>query len=735
MSSTDEDQKLGFSRKSIGLAHNSQGTFYKSTALLDEEEGEIPEKKPKYPRSVFFIVTNEFCERFSYYGMRTILSLYLRNILRYDDDTATTIYHTFTMLCYFFPLFGAMLADSLLGKFRTILYLSFVYAAGNIVISLASANDSIPGMPAREISILGLVLIAIGTGGIKPCVSSFGGDQFVLPQQEKQLAQFFSLFYFAINSGSLVSTFITPILREDVPCLGQTSCYPLAFGVPAALMIVSIIVFLVGKSLYVIKKPEGNVVLKVSKCITHALSQKIKAKGEKRDHWLDYADDKHDKNLIEDIKATLRVMFLYIPLPIFWALFDQQGSRWTFQATRMTGELGSWSLKPDQMQVVNPVLILVFIPVFEAGIYPLFEKCNLLKKPLQRIGVGGVLAAISFIISAIVELQLEPTYAVLPKSGEAQLRIFNGLDTQLNVSLDNNLNNVIEALGVWELKNLPVSGNQQYTITTTNGSVSENDTIIAYELQATSYLIQNDLKISAAIRNDRIDKSENGYPYIRLIYDFGETLPSEIYFKKEGTDEIALRIPIQIGSSATDPLPIEDGTFDVFTQNNTKLTSVTLQLGGVYTLVLVESDSATDGGYLTSIHTITEPNSVHMLWLIPQYVVITMGEVMFSITGLEFSYSQAPTSMKSVLASGWLLTVAFGNLIVIIVAEAKFFTSQAHEFFLFAGLMIADMAIFALMAMRYKYVEPLSQNDDMQMISTQEGEKQGIDNQVFKNDD
>jgi solute carrier family 15 oligopeptide transporter 1 len=80
----------------------------------------------------------------------------------------------------------------------------------------------------------------VGTGGIKPCVAAFGGDQFKLPQQERQLQQFFSVFYFSINAGSLISTFITPILREDVRCLEQNTCYPLAFGVPAALMIIAL---------------------------------------------------------------------------------------------------------------------------------------------------------------------------------------------------------------------------------------------------------------------------------------------------------------------------------------------------------------------------------------------------------------------------------------------------------------------------------------------------------------
>lgn len=92
----------------------------------------------------------------------------------------------------------------------------------------------------RPFTIVALLLIAFGTGGIKPCVSAFGGDQFKLPEQTKYLGYFFSLFYFAINAGSLISTFLTPILRADIKCFGENDCYSLAFGVPGILMIVSI---------------------------------------------------------------------------------------------------------------------------------------------------------------------------------------------------------------------------------------------------------------------------------------------------------------------------------------------------------------------------------------------------------------------------------------------------------------------------------------------------------------
>lgn len=122
-------------------------------------------------------------------------------------------------------------------------------------------------LPAQTMTVLGLLLIGLGSGGIKPCVAAFGGDQFKIPEQAKQLATFFSLFYFSINAGSLISTYLMPVLRGDVHCFGDLSCFSLAFGVPGVLMVTSIIIFVCGKSLYVIKKPTGNVIVEVTKCI------------------------------------------------------------------------------------------------------------------------------------------------------------------------------------------------------------------------------------------------------------------------------------------------------------------------------------------------------------------------------------------------------------------------------------------------------------------------------------
>ena len=226
-----------------------------------------------------------------------------------------------------------------------------------------------------EFSLIGLLLIAIGTGGIKPCVAAFGGDQFKLPEQTRQLQTFFSVFYFSINAGSLISTFITPIFRQDVPCFGDDTCYALAFGVPALLMLVATIILVVGNYTvgYTHKPPQGSILTQVFGSIGYALKQKLST-SEKPDHWLDLAKTKYTPQLVEDVKIMLRVLVIFIPLPVFWALFDQQGSRWTFQATRMNGQVGSYIIKPDQMQLFNPAFILILIPLFDQIVYPLFAK-------------------------------------------------------------------------------------------------------------------------------------------------------------------------------------------------------------------------------------------------------------------------------------------------------------------------------------------------------------------------
>ncbi|RVE49239.1 hypothetical protein evm_006131, partial [Chilo suppressalis] len=666
--------------------------------------------KLPYPKAVGFIVTNEFCERFSYYGMRTILSLYLRDKLGYSTDGATVVYHSFTMFAYFFPLIGAMIADGWLGRFRTILYLSLVYATGSVFISLAAMPPV--NLPPLTFTILALLLIAFGTGGIKPCVSAFGGDQFKLPEQAKYLGYFFSLFYFSINAGSLLSTFLTPILRADVHCFGENDCYSLAFGVPGILMIVSILFFVAGKRLYIIRNPSGNIFGRVSACIGRGVVKSFKSK-EKREHWLDHADDKYEKSLIDDIKGLLRVLVLYIPLPVFWALFDQQGSRWTFQADRMRQDIGGWTLKADQMQVLNPLLILIFIPIFEVAVYPFLYWCKLVKKPLHKMIWGGILAACAFVISGIVEINLLPTYGTPVAPGLAQLRMYNGYNCNFTLNVPhihgNETQATITPLSVYEHLDIETENvlDLPYNIHSQGAGdcadIVYNGYLHLKQEKANSFFISRNGVSNFTDNNDKAIDSVN----VRFLSNVNGVAQIKLVEIQKN------RTKLTLASNDINQKSIEAGTYDIVVDGQTILASTPLRVGAVYTFNLYQDNN---GVYMVNPVMITPWNSVHILWLVPQYIVMTMGEVMFSVTGLEFSFTQAPASMKSVLQSVWLLTVAFGNLIVVLIVEGKFLDAQWKEFFLFAGLMLADMMVFTGMACRYKYVELKSSTEDLPQV-------------------
>ena len=282
---------------------------------------------------------------------------------------------------------------------------------------------------------------------------SFGGDQFKLPEQERHLQSFFSFFYLSINFGSLIGTFMTPILREDVECFGDDSCYSLAFGVPAILMAVATVIIVIGKPFYTMVPPEGSILVKVLASVFYSVKKYFQ--GYRAQHWMDLAKEKYDSQLVEDVKGLLRVLVIYLPVPVFWALYDQSGSRWTFQATGMNGSLGSARIKPDQMQIVNPILVMCFIPLFDWIIYPFFAKFGLLIKPLQRMSVGGIITALSFFASGFLELNMHDTYAKIPVEGMANIHFMNGLPCQVSLQLHNN-GGLIQEYNINSLENFVV---------------------------------------------------------------------------------------------------------------------------------------------------------------------------------------------------------------------------------------------------------------------------------------
>lgn len=448
-------------------------------------------REDRFPPQIKYIVGNEACERFSFYGMKSILTIFMISHYAMPDNQAESTYHLFVSASYLFPILGAWISDRFWGKYRTIMNLSIVYCLGHAVLAL---------WDARAGMYCGLTLIALGSGGIKPCVSAHVGDQFTA-KNEHLLEKIFDVFYFSVNFGSFFSTLLIPWV---LPRFGPAW----AFGIPGILMAIATFVFWLGRGLYVHVPPTGKTgaagFLPVFwRALTNRGARKPGAS------FYDAALGRFTPAEVEAAKAASDVFVLFAAVSGFWALFDQYGSSWVVQGEKMNRVVLGFHLEASQMAALNPILVMVLIPLFAKLVYPAARRLGFDPTPLRRMSVGMFVAAGSFAAAAAIQLAL-------------------------------------------------------------------------------------------------------------------------------------------------------------------------------------------DAGRVPSI-----------AWQFVPYLLLSVGEIMVSITGLEFAYTQAPRSMKSTLMSFWLLTIFAGNLLTAWIAEINTFRG-AGFFAFFVGLMLALSAVFVWIASRYKvrhYVE------------------------------
>ena len=330
-----------------------------------------PWPSTRMPPGIPFIIGNEAAERFSYYGMRTILTIFMVKYLWLMGDSAGTPmsdavakdkFHTFTGLVYLTPFLGALLADFIFGKYRVIIWLSLVYCLGHAALALMGFVGK-----AEVWLSLGLWLIIFGSGGIKPCVSAHVGDQFGLDNQHL-LTKIFNWFYFSINLGAFVSSLMTPWLLE---WYGPHW----AFGVPGVLMLIATICFWAGRYKFV----------------------HIPAKG------VGFIKELFSG---EGLKAILKLFIIYIFVAVFWALFDQTGSSWVLQAEDMNRNFLGVEWLSSQIQALNPILILTFIPLFTYLVYPTINRFFTLT-PLRKISIGLFLTAVAFAVVSVAQERID----------------------------------------------------------------------------------------------------------------------------------------------------------------------------------------------------------------------------------------------------------------------------------------------------------------------------------------
>jgi proton-dependent oligopeptide transporter, POT family len=336
-------------------------------------------RSDKMPSGIPYIIGNEMAERFSYYGMKAILTVFMTEYLLdqagnkavMTPEDSKVWFHTFGMGVYLFPVIGAIIADVFWGKYKTIMTLSVVYCLGHLALSM---DDTRIGLA------IGLTLIAIGSGGIKPCVSANVGDQFTKANNHL-IEKVFNYFYLSINIGALISTIAIPIILKYYGA-------SFAFGLPGILMLLATLIFWLGRSKY----------------------KNLPAVG-----WKKYKEEVFTK---EGLKTIGQLLSIYLCCAFFWSLYEQNASAWVIQAKNplMDKELDfsmglEWlsflrfELLPSHIQVANPLFVLILVPFFTYIGYPLLNKIFPLTS-LRKMSIGMFVTGISFLIVAWIEWKM-----------------------------------------------------------------------------------------------------------------------------------------------------------------------------------------------------------------------------------------------------------------------------------------------------------------------------------------
>ena len=411
----------------------------------------VEDAAARMPRQIPYIIGNEACERFSFYGMRNILTPFLiTSLLLYAPvaeraGIAKDVFHTFVLGVYFFPLLGGWISDRFFGKYQTVFWLSLLYCAGHACLAIFESH--------RNGFYAGLFLIALGSGGIKPLVSAFVGDQF--DQRNKATAKVvYDAFYWTINFGSFFASLLMPrILSAWGPAW--------AFGIPGILMFIATVIFWSGRHRYVHVPPsppnpdslinvartallapgKGRAGLAmatigviaaiaiflcwaiapswwpehfsfvISFCVSLGLL--ILFGGIGTSWQLERARGKHPDAAVEGVRAVLRILIVFALVTPFWSLFDQKASTWILQGNAMVMPHDSWwwpswlVQEPAQMQALNPLLVMLLIPFNNLVLYPMLRRMGIDVTALRRMGFGIAFSGLAWIAAGLIQLSID----------------------------------------------------------------------------------------------------------------------------------------------------------------------------------------------------------------------------------------------------------------------------------------------------------------------------------------
>ncbi|ORE05019.1 PTR2-domain-containing protein [Rhizopus microsporus var. microsporus] len=379
----------------------------------EEDWKSLPEVSDAIPKTAFLVILIEFCERFTYYGLSGPFQNYIQNppppsypaslpgAMGKGQQTATALNTFFTFWCYITPILGAVIADQFWGKYRTILVFSIIYLLGLTILTLTSIPPAIASGASFPGYIVAIIIVGLGTGGIKSNVSPLVAEQYrsksayvktlkngkrviVTPQATYQ--KIFNFFYWGINIGSL-SAIATTELEKNV------GFWP-AFVLPTLMFIPCIIVVILGRNQYIQNPPRGSVFIEAGRLFW--LSWKVKGgidackPSNLAREYPEYAiKATWDDVFVDELKRTLKACVIFCWFPIYWLCYSQM----TNNLVSMAGTMLTGNVPNDIMQNIDPIALIIIIPIMDSVVYPGLRRLGLPMRPIARITCGFFFAA------------------------------------------------------------------------------------------------------------------------------------------------------------------------------------------------------------------------------------------------------------------------------------------------------------------------------------------------------
>lgn len=389
---------------------------FKGYAPTEEELHTLRKVPDRLPMSAWSVAVVELCERFTYYGITGPFQNYMQNprgglrpgAIGLGQQGASALSYFFQFWCYVTPIFAAIISDQYWGKFKTICVFCAVYVVGTLILFLTSLPVAIDNNAALGGLIAAMIIIGLGTGGIKSNVSPLIAEQYtvtkpfiktlksgerVIVDPSTTVQSIFMVFYLCINVGSLSAIATTEMeLHID---------FWAAYLLPFCFFFVGILSLVLFGKYYVKKPPTGSVIPTAFKIIVIAVKNKFslekarpsyrEAQGLPAVAWSDL--------FVDEVKRALMACKVFVFYPVYWVVYGQMINNFVSQA----GQMNTHGIPNDIMQNIDPIAIIIFIPIMDRLVYPLLRKWGIPFKPITRIFFGFMFASISMAYAAIVQ--------------------------------------------------------------------------------------------------------------------------------------------------------------------------------------------------------------------------------------------------------------------------------------------------------------------------------------------